>query len=116
MATIPHSRAATGSSVAFVATWPSMAQGDSGDPLPFSQYADKSVQVAGTFGGATLRVEGSNDGTNWATLTDPQGNDLLITSAKIEMVTEATLWVRPVVVSGDGTTSLTVSMLCKEVR
>jgi hypothetical protein len=117
MATIPHSRSGTGSTAVFVATWPSLAQGDDGDALPFAQYSDKSVQVAGTFGGATLRVEGSNNGgSTWATLTDPQGNDLLITSAKIEMVTEATVLVRPIVVGGDGTTSLTVSMLCKEVR
>jgi hypothetical protein len=116
MATIPHSRTPTGSSAAFVATWAPLAQGDDGDALSFGQYSDKSVQVSGTFGGATLRVEGTNDGTNWATLTDPQGNDLLITSAKIEMVTEATVSIRPFVVGGNGTTSLTVSMLCKEVR
>lgn len=116
MATINHTRAATNSSAAFVATWTGLAQGDSGDALPFSQFADKSVQVAGTFGGASVTVEGSNDGTNWATLTDPQGNDLVITSPKIEMITEATLLTRPCVVGGDGTTALNVSMLCKETR
>ena len=116
MSTIPHTRTATGSSAAFVASWTSLALGDDGQAMPFSQYSDKSVQVFGTFGGASLRVEGSNDGTNWATLTDPQGNDLLITTAKIEMVTEAAAYTRPFVVGGDGTTSLSVAMLCKEAR
>lgn len=94
-------------------TWTPLAQGDDGSPCSLAQYADRSVQVAGTFGGATLRVEGSNDGTNWATLTDPQGNELLITGAKIEMVTEVTLYIRPVVVGGGGTTALTVALLFK---
>ena len=116
MSTIAHQRAATGSSLPFTATWAPLAQNDVGDAMSFGQFTDKSVQVAGTFGGASVRVEGSNDGVNWAVLTDPQGNDLLITSAKIEMVTEATLHVRPAVVGGDGTTALTVVMLCKESR
>jgi len=116
MAIINHSRSATGASSSLVATWANLAQGDTGDAMPFSQYSDKSVQVAGTFGGATVRVEGSNNGTDWAVLTDPQGNDLLITTAKIEMVTEATMLVRPNISGGDGTTSLSIHMLCKEVR
>jgi hypothetical protein len=116
MATIASTRTSTGSSAAFVSTWPSMAQGDDGAPMPFSQYSDKSVQVFGIFGGASVAIQGSNDGSTWATLTDPQGNDLLITSAKIEMITEATAYTRPLVVGGDGTTDLTVCMLCKEAR
>lgn len=116
MPTINHTRAPTGHTSAFVATWAALASGDDGERIPFSQYTDKSVQVTGVFGGATLVVEGSNDGTTWATLTDPQGNDLLITSAKIEMVTEATLWIRPRVSGGGGTTALNVHLLCKEVR
>lgn len=113
MATIDHIRVQTQNTRAFVAQWADLAAGDDGDAIGFSQYTDKSVQVSGTFGGASLRIEGSNDGVNWAVLTDPQGNDLLISSAKIEMITEATAYVRPVVVGG-GTVALTVSMLLKE--
>ena len=116
MATISSTRTSTQSSVAFVATWASLAVGDDGGALPFSQYTDRSVQVFGVFDGATLRIEGSNDGANWATLTDPQGNDLLITSSKIEMVTEASAYLRPFVVGGGASTDLTVCMLCKETR
>lgn len=116
MPTIQHSRTSTGHTAAFVATWADLALGDTGDSLPFSQYTDKSVQVFGIFGGATVALEGSNDGVHWSPLTDPQGNDLLITSSKIEMVTEATLQVRPNITGGDGTTALTVCLLCKETR
>ena len=50
------------------------------------------------------------DGTNWQTLTDPQGNVISKTSASIEAITEATRFVRPRVSAGDGTTSLAVVM------
>lgn len=116
MATRNHARSATGNTGAFVANWTGLLAGDDGDGMPFAQYTDKSAQVIGTFGGATVRIEGSNNGTDWAVLTDPQGNDLLITSAKIERVTEATVHVRPRIIGGDGTTNLSVLMLCKEAR
>ena len=100
---------------AFAVTWAGLLNGDTGAPVRMSQYSDKSVQVLGTFGaGGNLRWEGSNDGTNWAVLTDPQGNDLNFATAKIEAVTEAVAWVRPNVTAGDGTTNLTVVALLKE--
>lgn len=87
-------------------------------PIPFSQWADRSVQVLGTFGaGGNLRVEGSNDGgTTYATLTDPQGNALDFTSAKIEQITEVCELVRARVTAGDVTTSLTVAFLLRRAQ
>lgn len=87
---------------------------DSGDPFEMPGAADRSLQVTGTFGsGGTLTFEGSNDGTNWATLTDPQGNGLTVQAAKIEAVLELTRYVRPRITAGDGTTSLTATMLVR---
>lgn len=114
MTTIANATFPTGNSSSFVASWPHLAQGDDGAPLGCAQYTDRSFQVVGTFGGASVVVEGTNDGVNWATLTDPQGNNLTFTSAKIEMVSEATLKIRPRVIGGDVTTDLTVSALLKE--
>lgn len=115
MSTISKTQISTGNTKAVVIAWTPLANGDDGEPIPFSQYTDKSVQVSGIFGaGGSVRIEGSNDGTNWAVLTDPQGNDLNITSAKIEMVTEATRLIRPRVTAGDGTTNLNVHLLIKE--
>ena len=114
MPTINHTRSQTGTSRAFVATWLNLLQGDQGDALPFGQYTDRSVQVIGALGGATVVVEGSLNGTDWATLTDPQGNDLLITTLKIEMITEATTYIRPRISGGSGVTDVTVLMLLKE--
>lgn len=97
-----------------VATWPALQNGDDGSPIELANFADRSVQVVGTFGvGGNVRIEGSINGTDYAPLTDPQGNNLDITSAKIEAISEVVRWIRPRVTSGDGTTSLTVTMLLK---
>jgi hypothetical protein len=100
---------------AFVVTWSTLLNGDSGTPLDQSQYTDKSVQVSGTFGsGGSIRLLGSNDGINWNVLTDPQGNNLVVTASAIKYVAEATRWIKPEVTAGDGTTNLKVSILLKE--
>lgn len=101
------------------AVWSAMANTDTGEPLgeDFADYADRSVQVVGTFGaGGNLQVQGSNDGTNYAALTDPQGNALDISATKIEQVAEQTLSIRPNVTAGDGTTALTVTIVARRSR
>lgn len=115
MPTIAYTRPVTGNTALNVVKW-LLATGDDGQPLADGQYNDRSVQVAGVFDGASVRLEGSNDGENWATLTDPQGNDLVITSAKIEAITEVSLRLRPVIVGGGASTALAVTVLCVEPR
>jgi len=93
-----------------------LAAGESGDAFLLPGYADRSVQVFGTFGGASVVFEGSNqDGTpaTYATLSDPQGNGLTFTAAGLKAVLEMTRVVRPRVIGGDGTTSLTIILFAK---
>ena len=98
--------------VALVTTWAGLANGDDGAPVELSFLSDRSVQVVGTFGvGGAVVIEGSNDGVNYATLTDPQGNALSVSAAKIESVMEVVRFIRPRVPAGDGTTSLSVVLL-----
>lgn len=91
---------------------------DVGSPIPFVGHADRSVQVIGTFGtNGSVRIEGSNDsGTTWATLTDPQGNALDITGAKMEAITEICELARPHLTAGDGTTSVNVIFVLREQK
>lgn len=97
-----------------VATWTGILNGDSGEPVAMPGSADRSAQVTGTFGaGGSLRIEGSNDGTNYYALNDPQGSALNITAAGIKGIIEATRFIRPRATAGDGTTSLTVTMLLR---
>lgn len=94
--------------------WTGLLNGDTGEPAELAGHADKSVQILGTFGaGGTIVIEGSNDSTNYVTLTDPQGNAISKTAAALEMVAENTRKIRPSVTAGDGTTSLSVYMLVR---
>ena len=97
-----------------IVTWsPLTSSNVDGTPFVCPMFSDKSVQVYGTFGGATVTVQGSNDSSSptYATLADPQGNALTVTLAKIEQVLENTYSVRPLLSGGDGTTSITVKMM-----
>lgn len=97
----------------FLATWANLASGDVGAEVDYVGHADRTVQVFGNLGGATVTLEGSLDRTNWATLNDAQGNPIQITAAKIEAITELVLWVRPSVAGGVGT-DVTVNLLMRK--
>lgn len=92
-----------------------MANGDVGAPIDFPEWADRSVHVEGSpFGtNGTLEWQGSNDGSNYRALTDPQGNALDIQSNKVESISEMTNYQRPAVTDGDGTTSITAVVTCR---
>lgn len=101
---------------AHVVTWGPMtfSGSDVGLPIEMPGSSDRSVQVIGTLGvGGSVRLEGSNDGTNYVALNDPSSAALDIASLKIEAVLELTRFVRPRVTAGDGSTSLTVILLVK---
>lgn len=97
-----------------IASWADMPNGEVGQRIELANFADRSVQVTGVFGaGGSVRIEGSINGTDYAPLTDPQGNALDINTAKIEAISEVVRYIRPRVTAGDGTTALTVTMLLK---
>lgn len=96
--------------------WENMANGDVGDTaVRLGHYADRSVQVVGTFGaGGSVSLKGSNDGgTTWATLTDPAGNAITFTSTGLKQILHLPHRIRPEVTAGDGTTSLDVYLFMK---
>lgn len=82
--------------------WEAMACGDVGNAYQIPYWASSmTVQVTGTFNSETLTLQGSNDGTNWFPLTDPQGNNIALTSDKLEVIEEYPRYIRP---SFSGTT------------
>lgn len=55
-----------------------------------------AVQFTGTFDSATAVLQGSNDGTNWITLSDPQdGTAISVTAAGAAEVSTAMAYIRP---------------------
>lgn len=91
-----------------VTTWAPMAQNDDGEAVRLAVYSDRSIQVAGTFGGASVTIGGSNDGETYHALTDTQGNALTLTSGSLKQIVELPIYLKPRVFGGDGTTNLKV--------
>lgn len=98
--------------------WPNMGDGDIGEPVQLGRYADRSVQVSGTYGtGGKVQFQGSLDAdpntAQWdPAVYDTNGLPMEVSDYKIRQVVPLCLWHRPVV-SGDATTNLTVTMFCK---
>lgn len=81
---------------ALLVMWANLVNlGDVGAYVQRPDYADRSVQVTGTFAGGTVVIEGSNDGVNFYTLTNPAGSNLSFTSNGLLQVTEACAYIRP---------------------
>lgn len=103
--------------------WSNLTTSQVGMPIGSSihqfqaNYADRTVQVTGTFGSAgSVQLEGSNDGgLTYNILNDAFGNPLVLTSGVIKQVTECAERVRPNVTGGDGTTSLTVNLFMRKI-
>lgn len=96
--------------------WANMASADVGAPVELPGYADRSVQIEGTFGDGTVTLQGSDQDSpsSYHPLTDPQGNDIAKTAADLEAVTEITRWTRPSV-SGTTATGVTVILTARRV-
>lgn len=82
-------------------------------------YADKSVQVFGTFNGATVTLKGSNvptpgvvSGTDWFTLHKTDLSLLSFTVADGFTVLDNVMHIAPLLSGGDGGTSMTIHLLC----
>ena len=86
---------------AVLATWAAMATGDVGGGIPIAYAADLTGQVTGTFGGATITWQGSNDNTNWHPMTQKSGTgNMAFTSAAVHTANENPAWIRPAVTGG----------------
>lgn len=95
------------------ATWDALTtNGDVGQVLNAVGWADKTVHVSGTYGtSGTPLIEGSNDETNYDTLTaaDPATIDLSFTSGtNVKAILQNPLAIRPRLSDGTGTISISV--------
>jgi len=83
--------------------WETVTCGDTGSVYDVPNWANSlTVQVHGTFtddaspaNTATLTMQGSNDGANWATLHADDGNDVTFTAAGMEIIAELPAYIRP---------------------
>lgn len=97
--------------------WEELDQTDlDGEEVETLDYVDRSVQVVGTFDSATCAIQGSNDGTNWSSLTDPAGNAIELTAAGLVQVIENCRYIRPLVSSAGASTDLDVYLHVRKTR
>lgn len=114
MAVIPFTRSEPSASKAKIVTWLAIENGDTAAPfLPVElDTAVASVQISGTFGGATLTFQQSNDGTNWYTAKTPTGDNVTATAAGMFELSLSGLYVRPNL-SGGSSSSLNVILVAR---
>lgn len=96
-----------------IISWANILAADTCLPVLASDFATRCVQIEGTFDSGTIVIKGSNDGTNYETLTDPQGNAISKTSAALETIEELTRYIKPTVSGGGGSQSVTVTLLVR---
>ena len=96
------------------ATWTNLnGANNTGVAIKFPQHSDRTVQVTGCFNAGTIVIEGSNDGSTYANLTDPSAGAASFTAAGIKQLVEAPLFVRPKVVANGAATDVAVTMLLR---
>jgi hypothetical protein len=96
-----------GNSQGITVTWSGMNTGDTGGPVDFVNFTNKTFQCTGTTI-TTVNIEGSNDvvdpPVNFSTLNNINGTALAFTAAGIRRSDDTPRRVRPNVVSGSNVT------------
>lgn len=94
--------------------WAMVTANVEGLPVELPGAADKCVHLVGAnWGGATLKVQGSNDGTNWLSLTDPQGNELSKTADAIEQILENPRYIRVYLTTAGTAAVISAYIFCR---
>jgi hypothetical protein len=89
--------------------WDALGSTDTAEVVEYSDWPDKTIHATGTWGGATMTVEGSNDNSDWVTLTNIHGTSLSVTDDCCHAIAENTRYLRLSTTGGDTTTAVTVS-------
>lgn len=80
-----------------VITWADCATGDTinSATLENMQGGVGAVQLSGTWGGATVVLQVSNDGSTWATMKDVNGASISATDDAFHEFSTAGVYIRP---------------------
>lgn len=94
--------------------WTDYSTADTATPVKVQnmQGLAGSVQVTGTFGGATIALQVSNDGTNFVTLKDGTGTNITFTAAGMAEFSTAALYIKPTS-SGGTSDDVTVTVVLR---
>jgi hypothetical protein len=84
--------------------WEAAATGDTIIAFPVAAQAAVAgaVQFSGTFGGATVGLQASNDGVTFFDIKELGGSPISTSSAALFEFTTAAMYLRPVITGGTG--------------
>lgn len=100
-----------------VTTWTAFAGVTTSIPISAPHYPDKTISATGTWGGATLVVNGSGDGTTYVGLNDSrgEGNAVSMTADNLVTILENPRYIQVKTTGGTGT-SLVVTITAVRLR
>ena len=116
MAVIQHQPIYQGPSLdfrgVFRAAWRNIKSGDTLAPIALARYTDRSFQISGTFSGATVTIQGTHD-TTFVNLRGTDGLELTgINPARMDYIRDPTAYLQALIVGGDASTDLTLTIMC----
>lgn len=102
----------------FLISWLLTTADNDGAPIDGIEWADRSMLCQSVaWGGATVGLEGSNDGgAVYVPLADPQGGAISKSANAIEAVLELTRLMRPRLTTVGTAASITVSIIARRAN
>lgn len=98
-------------------SWSLTSTNTDGAYVEWVQWADRCFQAAGTWGTATLTLQGSNDGTNWFTLSNAAGGTAAtFTADGGKTVIELPRYARPNLTTPGSGAAITVTLLGRRAQ
>jgi hypothetical protein len=95
---------------AVIVTW-ALTSADTGTAFQLPAAGDMTCHIFGTFGGATITMQGSSDGTNWHPMTQKGGTaNMAYTTTANHTPNEMPPFVRAI--SAGGTSTAITASLC----
>lgn len=84
--------------------WEALATGDTINALKLSGTGARraAVQIFGTFGGATVKMQVSNDGSNFYDIKDIHNTAVSTGAAAVFEFTSSAVYIKPVISGGTG--------------
>lgn len=94
--------------------WNLTTANNDGYPAEWYRWADQTWVATGTWGGATLTIEGSADNTNWVALSNAAGGTAATATAnKALTVIELPRFVRPRLTTAGSGATIAVTLLAR---
>jgi hypothetical protein len=95
--------------------WETLTQTNAtGAKINTAEFLTLNIQATGTWDGATINAQGSNDGSTWSNLTDLQGVEIAFTADDIAQIQELPEWLRPAL-SGGTTSDIDVTVISRKL-